>query len=72
MRNSEKQLNLFLFLFNFSLLYFALVGMATPVLGNLVRYKAPVLPFFLYAFSVLVKPEKLPHQLDFLRRKQVV
>ncbi|MFN8322395.1 MAG: hypothetical protein U0T74_07015 [Chitinophagales bacterium] len=71
-KNNEKQLNLFLFLFNFSLLYFALVGMATPVLGNLVRYKAPVLPFFLYAFSVLVKPEKLPHQLEFLRRKQVV
>ena len=55
-----KQLNLFLFLLNFSLAYFALIGICTPVLGNLVRYKAPLLPLFLFAFILLVKSESIP------------
>jgi hypothetical protein len=49
---SLKHFNLLLFLLAFSLAYFALIGMCTPVLGNLVRYKAPVLPFFLLAFLI--------------------
>ncbi|MDB5283077.1 MAG: hypothetical protein JWO06_2152 [Bacteroidota bacterium] len=47
--------NLFLFLISSSLVYFALIGMCTPVLGNLVRYKAPLLPIFLLAFTIHLK-----------------
>ena len=43
-------LNLFLFLVTFSLAYFALVGMCTPVPCNLVRYRTPLLPLFMFAF----------------------
>jgi hypothetical protein len=54
-----KQLNLILFLLTFSLGYFALIGICTPVLGNLVRYRAPLLPIFLFAFALPIKPN--PH-----------
>ena len=50
-----KQWNLFLFLMNFALAYFALIGICTPVLGNLVRYRAPLLPVFLFAFILILK-----------------
>lgn len=53
-RNNIRNLNLILFLLLSSLSYFALIGMCTPVLGNLVRYKAPLLPMFLLAFILLV------------------
>lgn len=43
------QVNLILFLLAFSVSYFALIGISTPVLGNLVRYKAPLLPLFVFA-----------------------
>lgn len=59
-RNEERvtkqspELNLALFLFISSITYFALIGISTPVLGNIVRYKAPLLPFFLFAFILMV------------------
>ena len=55
-----KHLNLLLFLLSCSLSYFALIGICTPVLGNLVRYKAPLLPIFLFAFILLVKDDGVP------------
>ena len=36
-------------LLGFSMLMFMLIGMTTPVVGAIVRYKAPALPFFLLA-----------------------
>lgn len=44
--------NLILFLLAFSVSYFALIGISTPVLGNLVRYKAPLLPLFVFACTL--------------------
>ncbi|MES2621964.1 MAG: hypothetical protein V4615_14030 [Bacteroidota bacterium] len=64
-----NNLNLFLFLLNFSFLYFALIGMCTPVLGNLVRYKTPLLPLFLFAFMIQVSPKMVIGNLSFLLRK---
>lgn len=58
-----NQLNLFLFLLTFSLSYFALIGICTPVLGNLVRYKAPVLPLLMFAFVLVVKITEIPNKL---------
>ena len=63
-----KQLNLVLFLLNFSLAYFALIGICTPVLGNLVRYRAPLLPLLLFAFILLLKNDATPVRLKALLR----
>ncbi len=65
----QENLNLFLFLFAFSFAYFALVGMCTPVLGNLVRYKTPLLPLFMLAFIVRVSPHYVADSLSFVLRK---
>jgi hypothetical protein len=51
-RKDTRPLNLIFFLLAFSLAYFALIGICTPVLGNLVRYKAPLIPFFMLAFLI--------------------
>lgn len=62
-RRSIIPLNLVLFLLAFSLSYFALIGICTPVLGNLVRYRAPILPLFLAAAILLANdhsPENVP------------
>nr|MBP7390320.1 hypothetical protein [Chitinophagales bacterium] len=52
--------NLFFFLLVSSLLYFMLIGVTSPVLGNLVRYKAPMLPMFMFAWALAGKPLTLP------------
>jgi hypothetical protein len=62
-------LNLFLFLVTFSLAYFALVGMCTPVLGNLVRYRTPLLPLFMFAFIIRTTPPLVLNKLSFVLRK---
>ncbi len=68
-RKQYTHLNLFFFLLTVSLAYFAIIGVCTPVLGNLVRYKAPLLVLFLFAFIVRVNPKYIPVSLDFLLRK---
>ncbi len=68
MRTNVKHLNLILFLLISSLTYFALIGMCTPVLGNLVRYKAPLLPLFLLAFIILADEKKLTAKIPMLNK----
>ena len=58
-----KNLNLVLFLLTFSISYYALIGICTPVLGNLVRYKAPLLPILLIAFIINAEVKNLPKKL---------
>ena len=50
------------------ILLFVLTGLTTPILGSVVRYKIPVLPFFLIAFLLILDKEKLLNKLPFLRR----
>ncbi|MBI9066452.1 MAG: hypothetical protein JEZ09_04100 [Salinivirgaceae bacterium] len=49
----------FLFCVSFTLILFALSGLTTPVLGALVRYKAPALPFLAIALLFMINFEKL-------------
>ncbi len=65
---SSHNLNLFLFLLTFSLAYFALVGMCTPVLGNLVRYRTPLMPVFMFAFIIKMDPKLVANTLGFVLR----
>ncbi|HRG90912.1 MAG TPA: hypothetical protein PLW44_17945, partial [Chitinophagales bacterium] len=67
-RHRLQHANLVLFLLTFSLAYFALIGMCTPVLGNLTRYRAPLLPVFLLAFVINVQAPAILHRLRWLLR----
>lgn len=49
----------FWFSLSFVLILFILIGLTTPVLGALVRYKAPALPFLGIAFLYLIDIEKI-------------
>lgn len=65
---SRQNDNLLLMLLLFSVAYFALIGMCTPVLGNLVRYKAPLLPVLFLAFIVKANPKYVPDSCGWLLR----
>lgn len=67
-RHRLQHINLVLFLLTFALAYFALIGMCTPVLGNLTRYRTPLLPVFLLAFVINVQAPALLHRLRWLLR----
>ncbi|MCW5907591.1 MAG: hypothetical protein KIS94_07020 [Chitinophagales bacterium] len=69
-RVAAVKLNLLLFLLFSSLWYFALVGISTPVIGNLVRYKTPLLPLFIYAFLLLGNFKHMPRSLQQLLLKE--
>ena len=48
-KKSKLNLNLIFFLLIAVLLYYALIGLLTPVLGNLVRYRVVLLPFVIFS-----------------------
>lgn len=57
LRNTEKIKKLLpeiLFLFSFVITLFILIGLTTPVLGALVRYKVPALPFLFIIFFIFI------------------
>lgn len=56
--SSEKQL-MALFSFSFVAMLFILTGLVTPVIGAIVRYKMPALPFLIIAFLLLLNDDKL-------------
>lgn len=51
--------------------YFALIGITTPVIGNLVRYKSVMMPLFLFPFVSLLNAEKVFNFLPFLGRLNI-
>jgi hypothetical protein len=60
-RNGNINLPIFWFSVFFFLTMFALIGLITPVLGAIVRYKVPVLPFLMFIMLALYnKPQTKP------------
>lgn len=55
----DEQEPLFYLSLFFVLALFALIGLTTPVIGSLVRYKAPALPFLLFACILLFDTTKI-------------
>lgn len=55
----EEKMNVFVFSLLFVLLTYALIGITTPVLGAIVRYKVPALPFYFLIFILILDKEKL-------------
>lgn len=56
----RDQQGLLLFLASFVVILFLLVGWTTPVMGAIVRYKVPALPFYFLFFLLLIQPRRLP------------
>lgn len=59
----------FWFSISFSLLLIILIGITTPVLGALVRYKLPCLPFLMFIFFSIIDTNKVFNKLLFLWKK---
>ena len=55
----KKNLPFILFSFSFVITLSILLGLTTPVLGALVRYKVPYLPFFAFILVIVINNEKL-------------
>ncbi|HEY4799899.1 MAG TPA: hypothetical protein VII99_12540 [Bacteroidia bacterium] len=56
------------FCFSIVILLFVLTGLTTPILGAAVRYKMPVLPFFLIPFLMILDKEIFLRGFPFLKR----
>lgn len=52
----------------FAFLLFAITGLTTPVIGALVRYRIPGIPFLLIAMLLMCDREKLLRRVPFLKR----
>jgi len=50
------------------ILLFVLIGLTTPILGAIARYKIPALPFLLIAFLFILDKEKLLRKFPFLKK----
>ncbi|MFN3918028.1 MAG: hypothetical protein ACK4K0_09830 [Flavobacteriales bacterium] len=57
------------FVLCFTLLLFVVLGLTTPVIGAMVRYKIPALPFFCMGILMLFNHEKLP---SFLQKNKLI
>ena len=64
----KKNMRIIYFCFFFSILLFILLGLTTPVLGALVRYRIPALPFFIIGLFMLTDTRRI---LSIFRKKQV-
>ncbi|NQY66220.1 MAG: hypothetical protein HRT72_00625 [Flavobacteriales bacterium] len=60
-------LNLFLFCILFSLTLYTLIGLVTPVMGAIMRYKIPGLPFLIISMLLLLDKEKLIRKFSFFK-----
>ncbi len=58
---TEKELSLIIFSLLFVIVLYTLVGITTPVLGAVVRYKVPALPFLMIALLLLADKAKLTY-----------
>ncbi len=57
-----------LFCFSFAMILFVITGLTTAVLGALVRYKVPGLPFLLLSFIFMLDQEAVIKRIPFLKR----
>ena len=65
----NNQFRLVLFTICFILVFYALIGMTTPNIGALVRYKIPAMPFLLCSMLICTNFERLKKLKCFNRRK---
>ena len=59
-RKMRYDYNVLLFMILSVVLYFSIIGIMTPVLGNLVRYKAVMMPVLIFILLYIVDVKRLP------------
>lgn len=64
-------LNLVLFCLCFAVLLYILIGITTPVLGAIARYKVPALPFLLIALLEITDTEKLKKKFPAIQKYSI-
>lgn len=64
----KETLNLFWFCLLFVLITYVLTGLITPVMGAIVRYKVPALPFLFVIFILILDQQKLLNRFPFLKK----
>ncbi|MBO4875970.1 MAG: hypothetical protein J5542_11760 [Bacteroidales bacterium] len=67
----NNQFRFVLFTFCFMLVLYALIGMTTPNLGALVRYKIPVMPFMLFSILICTNFDLLKKLIRFCNKKDI-
>lgn len=66
----ELKNKLLLFSISYVLILFTLTGLTTPVLGALVRYKTPALPFLFIIFLFIIDKEKIKIFLNKIKKSK--
>jgi len=66
---SEINWNILLMAFLFTVILYLLIGWITPVVGAIVRYKVPALPFLLLAFLHILDFEKVKTKLYSIKKQ---
>ena len=61
-------LNLLWFCLLFTLINYWLIGSVTPIVGAIIRYKVPLIPFLIIAFLHLLDKEKLEEKFNFIKK----
>ena len=56
------------FFIMYALIFMTIIGMVTPIIGSLVRYKIPALPLFLMFFLLFLDVDKLKEKLTVLKK----
>ncbi len=67
-RNGNLSLHLFWFSIFFIVCMYALIGLITPILGAMVRYKVPALLFLIFIFVALLDSEKVKTKFPALQK----
>ena len=67
-RVDNEQFKYILFMLSFLLIHYALIGMTTPNIGALVRYKIPVMPFLLFSMLLCTNFDRLKNLLSRITR----
>jgi hypothetical protein len=66
-QRKTEHLNFTLFCFGFAMILFGIIGLTTPVLGAIVRYKIPGLPLLMIAFLFYYNKDKAINKFPILK-----
>ncbi len=63
-RVAEREWKFVVFCLTFSIILFLIIGLTTPIIGAIVRYKIPAIPFLMIAALMFFDSQKLPDSIS--------
>jgi hypothetical protein len=63
-RVGTREWKFVIFCLTFSIILFLIIGLTTPIMGAIVRYKIPAIPFLMIAALMFFDSQKLPKSLS--------